>query len=160
MSTLQKAIKLREEGHLESSKELMLKLVDEEPNNPTVLYQCAWSHDVLGLEVEAVPYYVKALETGLAGEDKRGALLGLGSTYRTIGEYQLAKETLENGLKEFPHANEFYPFYAMALYNLGHHKESMEVLLRNLAELTNDEGIKQYQKAILFYADKLDKVWT
>ena len=33
-----------------------------------VLYQCAWIHDVMGLETEAVPYYEQAIANGLDGE--------------------------------------------------------------------------------------------
>lgn len=159
MSELDRAIRWREEGHLEDAKSLLLQLLEQDPSNPQVLYQSAVVHDVLGLESEAIPFYEKALHVGLAGEDRRGAWLGLGSTYRTLGEYLKAKETLQQGMKEFPDANEFYPFYAMVLYNLGEHQLSMEILLRKMVELTQDEGIQKYQRAILFYADRLDQIW-
>ncbi|TCP68322.1 tetratricopeptide repeat protein [Baia soyae] len=52
-------------------------------------YVSAWSHDVLCLESEAIPYYERAIELGLSKEDDlEGALLGLGSTYRVLGQYE------------------------------------------------------------------------
>ena len=101
-------------------------------------------------------YYVKAIENGLEGEDLEGAYLGLGSTYRCLGEYDKAEKTFMEALKIFPKNLEFEVFYAMTLYNLKRHSESMERLLRVIAKSSADENIKSYRKAILYYSDKLD----
>ncbi|TCS96601.1 tetratricopeptide repeat protein [Hazenella coriacea] len=159
MSEFQRAIRCREEGRLEDAQSLLLQLIKQDPSNPQTLYQCACVHDALGLEREAIPFYEEALQLGLTSEERRGAWLGLGSTYRTLGEYLKAQETLEKGIQEFPDAHELYLFYAMVLYNLGEHQRSMEILLQKMIELTQDEGIQKYQRAILFYADQLDQVW-
>src|SRR5262249_42654728 len=66
------AIGLRQEGRVEESRELLLKLVAAHPVDPVVNYQCAWSHDALGLEREAVPFYERAIAGGLAGEELAG----------------------------------------------------------------------------------------
>ncbi len=70
--------------------------------SPQINYQCAWVHDLLGREHEAVPFYERAIEEGLTGEDLEGAMLGLGSTYRALGEYQRAVEALRGGTPRFP----------------------------------------------------------
>jgi hypothetical protein len=36
----------------------------------------------------------------------------------------------------------------------------MEILLKKIAEVSNDPGIQQYKKAIHFYSDKLDQTWN
>jgi tetratricopeptide (TPR) repeat protein len=154
------AIRLRQDGRVEESRELLLKLVAAHPDDPVVNYQCAWSHDTLGLEREAVPFYERAIALGLAGADLAGALLGLGSTYRCLGEYQQAIDTLRRGIAEFPNDRSFEVFLAMALYNVGQHNEGTERLLRALAETSGDDSIRRYQRAISFYADKLDETWT
>jgi tetratricopeptide (TPR) repeat protein len=154
------AIRLRQEGQVEHSRELLLKLVAAHPDDPAVNYQCAWSHDTLGLEREAVPFYERAITGGLSGEDLAGVLLGLGSTYRCLGEYQRAIDTLRRGVAEFPDNRSFEVFLAMALYNVGQHAEAIEQLLRALAETSADDSIHDYKRAILFYADKLDQTWT
>lgn len=156
---LSSAIQLREGQKHEEAREALLQLHSEFPDDPQVNFQCAWIHDLLGLEREAIPFYEKAVSTGLKGEDLQGALLGMGSTYRCIGEYQKAKETFERALEIFPERNEYKVFLAMTYYNLGEHSMAIEILLTSLLETTKDEGILGYDRAIRFYADKLDKTW-
>ena len=83
----------------------------------------------------------------------------MGSTYRCIGEYQKAKETFLRALELFPERNEFKVFLAMTYYNLSEHSKAMELLLTSLVETSKDEGIVSYERAIQFYADKLDETW-
>ncbi|SCW76926.1 Tetratrico peptide repeat-containing protein [Paenibacillus tianmuensis] len=159
MKELEKAIQLRESGQLEEARCLLLELLNKEPMNPSVWYQCAWIHDVMELEREALPYYKKSLELGLSDEERQGAYLGLGSTYRTLGMYDDAKLILEEAIEEFPNRREFQVFYAMVRFNQKAYSESMEILLKQIAETSNDKGIQTYKKAILFYSDKLDQTW-
>ena len=51
------------------------------------------------------------------------------------------------------------PFYAMCLYNVGRHKEATSLLLKLLVSTTNSEAIQGYQRAILGYAEDLDRQW-
>jgi tetratricopeptide (TPR) repeat protein len=153
-------IALRNEGKLDEAIQLAKELVAHEPTDPKAHYQCAWCHDSAGLEKEAVPYYEKAIELGLTPEDDlSGALLGLGSTYRTLGQYEQAAETFVKGMQRFPEGRSFPVFLSMAYYNLGRHHEAMTLLLQSLAETTSDPTISAYQRAILFYASDLDKTW-
>ncbi|GIO29730.1 MULTISPECIES: tetratricopeptide repeat protein [Paenibacillus] len=156
---IRQAISLRASGDAEQARECWLSLLEEEPGNAEIWYQTAWTHDALGLEREAVPYYEEAIRLGLGEESLAGALLGLGSTLRTLGEYGRASEVLEQGLRTFPERREFRVFYAMVLYNLGRHAQAMELLLAEIADTSGDDGIRGYAKAIRFYADKLDEVW-
>jgi tetratricopeptide (TPR) repeat protein len=156
---LQAAVQLREAGELEQARNSLLELAAEVPDDPQVNYQTAWVHDALGLEREAVPFYERALALGLAGEERAGALLGFGSTLRTLGEYEAAAGVLRSGVAEFPERRVFEAFLAMTLYNLGQHASAMEHLLRLLADTSNDATVSAYQRAIRFYADKLDETW-
>ncbi|WP_179223733.1 tetratricopeptide repeat protein [Paenibacillus tyrfis] len=79
MKELEAAIQLRESGNFEEARSLLLELLEQHPLNPSIWYQCAWIHDVLELESEAVAYYKKSLELGLKEEERQGAFLGLGS---------------------------------------------------------------------------------
>ena len=157
--SLLSAIQLRENEKYEEARILLLELHAEFPNDSQVNYQYAWIHDLLGLEREAIPFYEKAVQEGLSGDELKGALLGMGSTYRCIGEYQKAKETFQHALKLFPERHEYKTFLAMTYYNLGDYLKAMELLLNSLAETSNDEGVLRYQRAIRFYADKLDETW-
>ena len=153
------AIKLREAEKPDEARQLLLELQAEFPDDPQVNYQCAWIHDLLGLEREAIPFYEKAIQTGLRGDELKSALLGMGSTYRCIGNYQKSIETLRHALNLFPNCHEFKVFLAMAFYNIGEYSKAMELLLNNLADTSRDDGILRYQRAIRFYSDKLDQTW-
>lgn len=104
MSTIQTAIELRSAGKSEEAKQILLGLLEQSPEDPDILYQLAWIHDLMGLEGEAVPYYEKAISSGLKDPERRGALLGLGSTYRTLGLYNKSKEIFERGRQDYPQA--------------------------------------------------------
>lgn len=156
---LASAIHLRESENHEEARGLLLALHAEFPEDPQVNYQCAWIHDLLGLEREAIPFYEKAIQTGLSGEDLKRALLGMGSTYRCIGEYQKSIDTFRHALALFPDSHEFNVFLGMAYYNIGEHAKAMELLLNSLANTSSDEGILRYRRAIRFYSDKLNQIW-
>lgn len=66
---------------------------------------------------------------------------------------------LEEGIKRFPNNHALQVFYSMTLYNLNEHQESMNILLNTIANTTSDLNIQKYNRAIQFYADKLDQTW-
>ncbi|AWV32942.1 hypothetical protein CD191_10100 [Paenibacillus odorifer] len=156
---LKAAVALRNAGKAEEAKMMLFELYEQNAGDAELLYQLAWTHDVLGLERAAVPFYEKSLALGLPSEQRVGALLGLGSTYRTLGEYEKSKGLLMQAVQEYPENKEFRAFLAMTLHNLGEHSQAMELLLKLLAETSADEGIRSYSKAISYYSDKLEQVW-
>ena len=182
-SLLAEAVALREGGRKEEAREALVALGALHPDDAEIAYQTAWAHDVLGLEAEAVPYYERALggpetgtetgtgtgtetgtgtgtatgtATGLTSEDRRGALLGLGSTYRVLGRYEDAVALLTGAAREFPEDGALRTFLAMALYNTGQHHESVRTLLRLLAATSEDPSVRAYKRAIEHYAEDLD----
>ncbi|MFG3530216.1 tetratricopeptide repeat protein [Streptomyces sp. NPDC047917] len=155
-SSLAAAVRLRTEGHREEARQRLLALCAEFPADAEIAYQTAWAHDVLGLEAEAVPFYERGLGgTGLSEEDRRGALLGLGSTYRVLGQYEKAVEVLRGGVDRFPDDGALRTFLAMALFNTGEHHEAMRLLLELLATSSTDPYVRQYRAAIEHYARDL-----
>lgn len=163
---LAEAIQLRETGRakqdqaiLQEARTLLLELHTAYPDDAEITYQTAVVHDNLGLERESIPFYLKALAQGLSGPDLERALMGLGSTYRGLGEYQKAEETLRRGMKEFPHNRAIQVFLAMTLYNLQKYKEAMELALTNLLETTSDEKLQYFKRPMVYYALHLDETW-
>jgi tetratricopeptide (TPR) repeat protein len=170
---LAEAIRLRELGRanqdpaiLEEARALLVTLLAAYPDEAEITYQLAIVHDNLGLEREAIPFYLQTLKQGLSGRDRatnlmkrERAFLGLGSTYRGLGQYQQAEETLRLGLREFPQSRALQVFLAMTLYNTQQYTEAMELALTNLAETTADESLQYYQRGIVFYAQHLDETW-
>ncbi|WP_327675512.1 tetratricopeptide repeat protein [Kitasatospora sp. NBC_00458] len=156
-TALAQAVRLREEGTREACEQL-IRLSDRYPQDAALAYQAAWAHDSLGLEAEAVPCYERALAgSGLSEEERHGALLGLGSTYRVLGRYESSLATLRRGLEEFPEDAALRTFLAMALYNTGEPREAVRTLLRVTGETSADPGVQKYRRAVEYYADHLDE---
>jgi tetratricopeptide (TPR) repeat protein len=153
------AIELRSQKQYAEAHTLVDELYAEHPDDPLINYHYAWLLDNLGEETNAVPFYERAITNGLSGDDLSGALLGLGSTYRCIGQYDRAVMLLREGMAKFPDTGEFPVFLAMALYNTGEHAEAMSLLLKTIANTSKDEGVQEFKQAILYYADRLDEVW-
>ena len=156
---LAEAIHLREDGEHEEARNLLLKLVAEHPEEAIVHFQTAWVHDAMGLEREAVAFYERALELGLSNRERAPALLGLGSTLRTLGEYARAIEVLREGVEDFPEMRAMEVFLIMSLYNEGRHQEAMERALQIILDTSADDSIGMYERAIQFYAGNLDQTW-
>ncbi|MEI5100694.1 tetratricopeptide repeat protein [Streptomyces sp. PmtG] len=156
-AVLAEAIRLRESGRREEARDLLVALSERHPEDVEVAYQTAWVHDTLGLEAEALPHYLRAVQRpGLSDDDRRGALLGLGSTYRVLGKYPEAVAVLRAASAEFPDDGALKTFLAMALYNTGQAHDAMTILLKLLASTSRDPEIAGYRPAIEEYADDLD----
>jgi tetratricopeptide (TPR) repeat protein len=119
-------------------------------------YFAAWCRDAQGLEADAVVHYEKALALGLSGEDLRGALLGGGSTYRNLGQFERSQELLRQGIRNYGDNSEFSAFLALTLYSGGRFKEAIAILLKLVADTASDVHIKRYDRALRFYAANPD----
>lgn len=157
---LETVIRLREQHRDHEARELLTELHSVAPDDPRVNLQCAWIHDKLGLENDAVPYYERAIELGLTGDDLKSALVGLGSTYRALGRYDEALASLSRAADEFPDDRGARVFLALSQYNAGAAKEAVEGLLSTLIETTSDPDIKRYRNALTVYAADVDRTWT
>ncbi|KAB8164701.1 tetratricopeptide repeat protein [Streptomyces sp. 3MP-14] len=158
---IDEAIALRSAGESDRARKQLLALGEEFPDDAEIAYQTACTHDALGLEAEALPFYHRAIDAGEALDpaDRQGAFLGLGSSYRALGRYPEAVETLRRGVEEFPENGGLRTFLAMALHNTGEHGEAVRLLLHLLAATSGDPEVADYRKAIEYYADRLDETW-
>ncbi len=153
---IQRAIELRRESQHTEALAILLDLYNAHPDDAKVNYELACTYDHQGVEDEAIGFYEHAIQCGLAGEDLRGALIGLGSSYRCVERFGDAARVLHKGAAEFPDANEFDIFLALTKYNMGDHAEAMRLLLSHIADHTADAATKKYQRAISFYAENLE----
>lgn len=100
----------------------------------------------------------KAIRNDLV-EDRAGAILGPGSTYRCLGEYEKSLKVFDKAISEFPDNRILRVFRSSTLYNLGRAEESVRQLLVHLLDTTSDDNIKSYDRALRFYSDKLNETW-
>jgi tetratricopeptide (TPR) repeat protein len=159
INTLIEADKLRARDRHAEACQLLVQLASEFPTNPVVQYKTACVYDFLGKERDAIPYYHAAIENELPGSDRCEAYLGLGSTYRTLGQYTESKAVLLEGLGQFPEAHQLKVFLAMTLYNLGENHQAVSSLIKVVLDTTSSEEIKKYERAVRFYAEDLNKKW-
>ena len=151
--------RLRQDKQYAVAKDVVATYIRQAPDDPFVNYQMAWCHDSLGEETAAVPYYVQAITSGLIPPYLQQAYIGLGSTYRALGRYAEAEQTLTAGLVRFPNHPVLQTFYALTLHNLDRASESTELLIRTLLDTTADRDILTYERALRFYAAHLDDTW-
>lgn len=159
VETIAQAKRLRQQDELEESQALLLRLLDVYADDPIVLYEVGGSYDVLGKEKEAIPYYEKAIAAGLEGADLQECLVCLGSSYRNVGEFSTAVDTLEKAAAQFPNNNSSRAFLALAYYSDGREEEAVRLLLDLLLKTTRDEDILSFASALDYYKDNLDEVW-
>ena len=157
-SKLQEAIQFRADNRPEESIQLLRTLLLEHPKDPNINLQMAWTCDSMGKEKEAVLYYETAISAGLT-EGRLDALLGLGSTYRCLGEYTKSIKIFDQAILEFPQERALRVFRALTLFNLHNAEKSIEELLIQLLDTTTDSSIKSYDRALRFYSDKLSETW-
>ena len=153
------AVRLREDGRLEEARQLLLELRSESPDDARIAVQTAWVHDSMGFEEEAVAHYEAAIAGDLSDDELRGALLGLGSTYRALGRDDESEETFRRGIERFPDFAALRVFRAMTLYNLGRAQEAVRELIHVLLETSSDPSIERYRRSLVAYADDLDRSW-
>jgi tetratricopeptide (TPR) repeat protein len=151
--------RLRDAGLFEASRALSLALLVEHPDDTMLNCQAAWTHDRMGLEQEAVPFYERAIANGLDGEDLRGTLLGLGSTYRVIGRDTDAVRTLAVGVEQFPDDGAMRAFNALALHSAGEHTAATQAFLRVILDTSRDRHIERYRRALTEYMEHPDELW-
>lgn len=156
---VQKIKSLLLSGEHDAAFEAVQRALGRNPESAELNYLAASICDAHRTETEAVSFYLKALERGLQGEDRRHALLGLASTYRSLGRYDEAKELFETGLREFPHYRPYWVFLALTEFNLARSAEAVKILLDQLLETTGDHEIRSYQRAIRFYSTRLHEVF-
>jgi tRNA-Thr(GGU) m(6)t(6)A37 methyltransferase TsaA len=156
---IQKAKYLRKSGDAVGAFEVVQMALKDHQRSADLNYLAACICDADRTEIEAVTYYLKALELGLNGHDRRDALLGLGSTYRSLGEYAKSKEIFETGIKEFPHYKPYFVFLALTEFNLKKPEQTVKILLDQLVETTSDQEIRTYERALRFYSTRLNEVF-
>ncbi|WP_337061689.1 tetratricopeptide repeat protein [Serratia marcescens] len=158
MSSSLSLSQLKTQGRYQEATALAIRQLTAEPEAAMLHFQLACLYDVQGLEQQAIPCYLAALARDLPPAQRREAWLGLGSTYRALGEYSASLRAFDDGLAEFPQANELMLFRAMALYNLGENKRAVTDLLLLLADTSSDPDIRGYQRAIRHYAADLSLI--
>lgn len=142
-------------GQSEEILPRLRKLDARHPNVAEINYQLAWTYDVLDRAADALPYYEKAVALGLPPNELAGAMIGLGSTLRSLGQLERSAGVLRSGQVQFPDNPEFAVFLSLTLHQQGKVADALRLALDTLCETTDDPGLTAYQRAIRHAAAKL-----
>jgi tetratricopeptide (TPR) repeat protein len=145
----------RAHGQAEEIFPRLQKLDAKHPHVAEINYQLAWTCDVLDRAADALPYYEKAVALGLPPNELSGALIGLGSTLRTLGQLERSAAVLRSGQLQFPDNPEFPVFLSLTLHAQGKSADALRLALDTLCDTTDDPGLTAYQRAIRHAAAKL-----
>lgn len=148
------ANQLVKNGHFEDARQILLELCMNNPSDASAHYACASVHDMMGLESDAAPIYERALQLGLQGDELEGAYVGLGSTYRCLGQHQKSIGIFIEGSQRFPHNLAMKVFESMALHESGQHDFAMALLIHCIIEKPPDASIATYRKALQYYSEQ------
>ncbi len=118
------------------------------PHVAEIAYQLAWTLDAAGRPADAVPHYERAIALGLPPNELSGALLGLGSSYRLLGQLDRADSALAQGRAQFPTNREFEVFLALLRHDQDRPAEALQLALGVLLDTSEDIGITAYQRAL------------
>lgn len=122
------------------------------PNIGEIQYQLAWTCEMQGDARAALHHYEKAMALGLPTNELSGALIGLGTTLRTLGQHARAVEVLASARTQFPENREIEVFLALALRSAGRADEAVSLLIETLLEVSDDVGLSAYQRSIRHHA--------
>ncbi|WP_017186548.1 tetratricopeptide repeat protein [Alkalibacillus haloalkaliphilus] len=160
MTQRQEAFRLKEERKFSEAQPIFAELTQSHSDDHHILIAAAYVHEQMEMFPQAITFYQQALDFELNEEERKEVLLRLGISYRAVGLYDKAKETLEVGMSEYPSYNPMYVYFAFTLYNLGDYDLAMEIMAQKLLETTNDDDLVKQQQLIEFYASSLDETFN
>lgn len=108
----------------------------------------ALSLDAAGCEKQAIPLYRLALARGLANEDLHTALIGLGSSLRTVGKTAAAISTLRKARRLFPRDVVVIMFLALAHYDAGQRDLAIRQLGDALLKESKQPRLAGYRRVL------------
>ncbi|MGP4004835.1 tetratricopeptide repeat protein [Streptomyces sp. 8N706] len=120
--------------------------------HPAALFELAGAHDSTGDPEKAAPLYRQALAAGLAGPQRRRAVIQLASTLRNLGRPEesaaLLTDEREAGSDELDDA--VAAFLSLALADMGREREAAGLALAALAP-----HLRMYNLSLATYAGEL-----
>jgi predicted Zn-dependent protease len=125
------------------------------PDDVEAQIACAYAHDRVGLEAEAIRYYERAWALGVPEPGRKGFIVGFGSTLRNVGRAEDAVNVLAEAIAGDPHYPPYAAFLALALADTGHPKAALATLLGCALDAARDDAFDGYQRALAAYHREL-----
>ena len=127
----------------------------QHPHVAEIAYQLAWTHESVGHDAPARTHYERAVALGLPPNEQSGAIIGLATCLRNLGELEAAALTLESGRTQFPDQPEFSAYLSLVRHAQGRHIEALQLALTTLIEHSEDPGITAHQRNLRHFINQL-----
>ena len=124
------------------------------PNDVQARIDAAYHCDAHRTEEEAVVHYDAAWKLGIPTEQRRGFMLGYGSTLKNVGRFAESESILRQAIEENSKDRALPVFLALTLHAAGRGDHAVAQLLDVLLDL-KDRDIDSYERALAYYADEL-----
>lgn len=138
MTPLEQVQALRTAGEREAWRDAADRLAKAQPDDVAVRIEAAWACDSHGEEDDAIVHYDTAWRLGVPEAERRGFLVGYGSTLRNVGRVEEAVALLGEAVDAHPDYPPLKAFLALALHSAGHTRAALALALD--AALDTDQG--------------------
>lgn len=149
-SIIHKADTFMKNGNEQACLSLLSSLCVQVPGNSDAWLKYALALDHFSKEEETIPAYRKAVEIGLDYEPERTALICLASSYRNIGQIDLATKTIIRTLKKYPDNIAAACFYSLILADTGQSRKAVQLLGRALLKNLEPAAFEGFKEALDF----------
>lgn len=127
-----------------------------EPNDVLARIEAAYHCDAHRSEEEAIVHYDAAWKLGVPSEQRRGFLLGYGSTLKNVGRLQESEAVLREAIATHPDDAALPAFLALTLHAAGKSDLAIAELLDVLLGLGSAApDVAAYSRALQHYAAEL-----
>jgi tetratricopeptide (TPR) repeat protein len=116
---------------------------------------CAYAHDRVGLEAEAIRYYERAWALGVPEPQRKGFIVGFGSTLRNVGRADEAVALFAEAVQAYPDYPPLHAFLSLALFSAGHPRAALATMLGVALDLAGKTGFDGYERALGEYHQEL-----
>lgn len=141
----------RRDEHLAAAR----AAVAEHPADVLAQIEAAYAHDFVGQEDIAIRHYDAAWRLGVPAAERRGFLVGYGSTLRNVGRAGEAVTILAQAAADDPDYPAFGAFLALALFSAGHSREAIATMLGCALAAAQPNAFDGYERALGEYREEL-----
>lgn len=152
---LDRILAARERDNMAPTIAALLRLHQEHPEDPRVLYEVGGAYDTAGEEATAAGFYERAMAAGLDGAVRRRCYLQYGSTLRNLGRLDESAAVFTHARREFPDSIALAAFEALTLHASGRMDAAVGTLLGLIADHVDAEELDRYRPALYSNAEYL-----
>ena len=128
---------------------------EPDPDDVAAQIAAAYACDRAGDERAAIRHYERAWALGVPEAERRGFLVGFGSTLRNVGRADDAVAILAAAVADDPDYAPLRAFLALALHAAGHPRAALATMLGVALDTMRPGALDGYERALTAYHQEL-----